>query len=52
MSDEREIENEKINYSVYRGKQPYANAKKRKGRKLGTESCITASDESDNWGES
>ena len=31
MSDEREIENEIINYSLYRGKQTYANEMKGNG---------------------
>ena len=48
MSDEREIENEIINYSVYRGQQTCSNEMKRKQRNLGTESCLTASDESGN----
>ena len=48
MSDEGEIENEIIKYSVYRGKQTYANELKRKERNLGIESCIFASDESGN----
>ena len=44
------IENEIIKYSVYRGKQTYASEMKRKRRNLGTESCLTASHESGNWG--
>ena len=37
MSDGRKIENDVINYSVYRGKQTYASEMKRKRRNLGTE---------------
>ena len=48
MSDEGKIEKEIINYSVCRGEQTYANEMKRKRCNLGTESCITASDESGN----
>ena len=50
MSDESKIENEIINFSVYRGEQAYANEMKRKQRNLGTESCLAASVESGNWG--
>ena len=50
MSDKRKTEKEIINFSVYRGKQTSANEMKRKRRNLGTESCLTASDESPNWG--
>ena len=48
MSDERKIQNEIINYSVYRGKQTYASEMKRKRCNLGTQSCLTASDEKGN----
>ena len=50
MNNERKIENEMFHYSVYRGKQTYASEMKRKRRKLGTESCLTASHKSENWG--
>ena len=50
MGDKRAIENEIINYSVCRGEQTYASEMKRKRRKLGTESCLAASDEIGNWG--
>ena len=46
---EGKIENEIINCSVHREKQTYASEMKRKWRNLGTESCLTASDESGNW---
>ena len=44
MSDERKIENEIIIQSVEGNK--HANEMKRKRRNLGTESCLSASDES------
>ena len=47
---EGKIENEI--FSVYWEKQTYANELKSKRRNLGTESCVTASDESGNWEES
>ena len=48
MSDGRKIENEIINHSVYRGEQTYAIEMKRNRHNLGTESCLTAGDESEN----
>ena len=49
MSDERKIENELINYSVNRGKLTYASEmKEMKRHNLGTDSYLTASDESGN----
>ena len=50
MSDERKTESEMINSSVDRGKQTYASEIKRKRRNLGTESRLTASNESGKWG--
>ena len=50
MSDERKKQNEKINCSVYRGKQTNANEMKRKRRNLANKTRLTASDEIGNWG--
>ena len=50
MSDERKIENETIKYSVNRRKQTNANEMKRKRNNLTTESCLSASEHSGNWG--
>ena len=50
MNNERKIENEIFQYSLYRGKQTYASEMKGKRRNLGTESCLTASHKSGNWG--
>ena len=50
MTDERKMENEVFSYSVYRGEQIYASEMKKKRHNLGTESCLTAGDESGNRG--
>ena len=48
MSDERKIEDETIKHSVNRGKQTKASELKRKRNNLGTESCLSASEDSGN----
>ena len=48
MSVDRKIENEIFDFSVCLGKQTYASEMRRKQRNLGTESCLTANDESEN----
>ena len=50
MSHERKIAQEITKYSVNRGKQPYANEMKRKRQNLGTEACLSASDENGDKG--
>ena len=48
MSDEKKIENEKINYTVHQVQQTYANETERELRELGTESSVSVSDKSGN----
>ena len=51
MSDEIKINNETGNYSVDRGRQTYALEMKMKRHNLGTESCLSASNEIGSEGE-